>query len=426
MAEMAAESIQEQGREFPPGTNATTLKLITTGRRSGIPHVAMMRFVISQGAYYVFAGTPNTDWFLNALASRVAKVRLGDHVQPVSCEESPEGEMMRGLYTKKYGARTVKDWYSSATTRAMRLVPTCPATLRGAIRGEDDVKLDFRAWTSKSADYLDSVATAFDSASEEYDFTIKGNFINVWTRDRSIAEVIRRAGMDDTLLEIGCGTGTEAIRISRHVRKVVATDISLGMISLLRRKVDARGLTTRIEAIQLRATEIARASGALPGGKARLAYSLNGALNCEVDVGRVARELWNLLEPGGLFICSVRNRLCLEESLSRAVQFRFGTLAPRKRQPIMVSVGGMDIPAYYYSPREFARFFEPYFSTTKMAALPAVIPPPSLNDFYVRLRSRLLLVEKADAALADKFPFNRFGDQTLFVFERRDNPRAAP
>ena len=399
----------------------TTLKLITAGRVSGLPHIAIVRFVVSEGAYLVMAGDGKSDWFLNALASKSGKVRIGETVQPMACEEFADKDFVRRLFTKKYGVRIVKDWYSGPHTRSLKLTPTAALTVRGAVRGEGQVKLDFRAWKAQGLDYRGAVADAFDSASEEYDFTIGANFINVWIRERSIKEVLERARRDDVLLEIGCGTGTEAIRISKHVRGVVATDISSSMIALLRRKLEARKLRTKIQAVQVRAIEIARAKDYLPGGKVRIAYSFNGALNCELQLPRFPRELWNILQPGGLFICSIRNKFCLEESLVQGALLRFHSLTPRKWQPKMVSVGGMDIPAYYYYPWEFAGLFKPFFHVKKMSALPAIVPPPYLNDLYVKLRSRLKFLERADVALASGFPLNRFGDQTLFVFQRNDS-----
>jgi len=199
------------------------------------------------------------------------------------------------------------------------------------------------------------------------------------------------------------------------------------MVALLRRKILARKLE-KVQALQVRAIDVGSAKDHLPGGKARIAYSFNGALNCELEIQRFPRELWNILEPGGLFVCSVRNRLCLEESLVQGALLRFRGLTPRKEQPKMVSVGGMDIPAYYYYPWEFADFFKPFFGVEKTFALPALVPPPYLNDLYVKLRSRLTFLEHADVALASVFPFNMFGDQTLFVFRRNDrvSHEAAP
>jgi SAM-dependent methyltransferase len=410
---------------YRPQPEPATLKLITTGRTTGLPHIAIVRFVFSDGAYLVIGGSRRSDWFLNALASGSGKVRLGDSVQPTACEEFADIDMVRRLFTKKYGARVVKDWYSGPQSRALRLAPVAAPTRRGGIRGEGEVKLDFHAWMAQGLDYQGAVAEAFDSASEEYDFTIGSNFINVWIRERSIRELLELTRRDDVLLEIGCGTGTEAIRISKHVEGVVATDISPSMIALLRRKVEARKLAGRIKALQARAVDVGLAREQLPGGRARVVYSFNGALNCELELKRFPRELWDVVEPGGYFVCSVRNKFCLEESLVQGALLRFRSMTPRKKQPKMVSVGGMDIPAYYYHPWEFAALFRPYFEAKKQVALPAIIPPPYLNDLYVKLRSRLKFLEHADTALAATFPFNRFGDQTLFVFQRNDHAPAA-
>jgi SAM-dependent methyltransferase len=401
-------------------TEPGTLKLITSGRTTGLPHIAVVRFVLSEGAYFVIGGSRRSDWFLNALATGRGKVRIGDSVQTTTCEEFADVEEVRRLFTRKYGARIVRDWYSGQLSGSLKLTPTDAMTRRGGIRGEGEVKMDFQAWKAQGLDYQGAVAEAFDSASEEYDFTIGSNFINVWIRERSIVELLSIARRDDVLLEIGCGTGTEAIRISKRVGGVVATDISPSMIALLKRKVEARHLAGRVRPLQARAVDVERARDYLPGGKARVVYSFNGALNCELELARFPKELWGVMEPGGYFVCSVRNKFCLEESLVQGALLRFRSLTPRKKQPKMVSVGGMDIPAYYYHPWEFLATFRPYFELRKQVALPAILPPPYLNDLYVKLRSRIKFLENADTALAGVFPFNKFGDQTLFVLRRSD------
>jgi hypothetical protein len=84
----------------------------------------------------------------------------------------------------------------------------------------------------------------------------------------------------------------------------------------------------------------------------------------------------------------------------------------------MVSVGGMDIPSYYYSPSGFAHIFRPHFRVRKMIGLPAFLPPAYLSNYYLRTGRVRLVLEKLEFLLGDHFPFNRLGDQTLFVFQR--------
>ncbi|HXQ92176.1 MAG TPA: methyltransferase domain-containing protein [Nitrososphaerales archaeon] len=399
--------------------SAESLKLLTRGRKSSLPHIAVLRFVFSQGVFFVVSGTQRSDWALNAIAAREATIRIGDSSRVVKCETSAKREEVLMLFAQKYGRRVVADWYADSGI-CLKLTPIGQPTARGRIRGENESSLDFKSWKETGVGYYSAVSEAFDSASEEYDFTIRQNFINVWIRDRSIEVLLSLARPEDVLLEIGSGTGAEALIISKHVHGVVATDISGKMISLLERKVESRGLTGKVKPIRLGASEIGRASDSLPKGKVRLAYSLNGALNCELKIRQFPYELWKIMEPEGLFVCSIRNTLCLSEALTHAAVLQFSQMAPRKRQPVMVSVGGMDIPSYYYSPGKFAKMFEPYFTVKKMVGLPALIPPAYLSAIYVRLRKVLSFIERAEYALASYYPLNRLGDQTLLVFERRE------
>jgi hypothetical protein len=84
----------------------------------------------------------------------------------------------------------------------------------------------------------------------------------------------------------------------------------------------------------------------------------------------------------------------------------------------MVSVGGKDIPSTYYSAMRFAEMFEPKFRVRKMVALPAILPPAYLNDYYLRIRETIPLLERLDSIVSSRFPFRLWGDQTLFVFQR--------
>lgn len=394
-----------------------TLKIVTRGRKSGLPHIAVVRFVRDGEAFLVLSGKRQSDWVRNAVSSGSAKVRMGNYSQDVNCEVFPDRKTVLELFSKKYGLRLVSDWYASSQI-CLKLIPTSEPTLRGAVRGEGEAKQDLEAWRKNEVGYYSAVSEAFDSASEEYDFTINQNFINVWIRERSIRELLSLAMPDDVLLEIGSGTGAEALEISRHVRGIVATDISKEMVSLLDRKVRARRLENKIKSVRLGASEIERVTPYLPDERVRIAYSFNGALNCELKIGEFPSHLSKIMEPGGYFVCSIRNTLCMSEALSHALVFQFDKMAPRKKQPVMVSVGGMDIPSYYYPPAKFASFFLPNFKVKKMIGLPAILPPAYLSNLYFKARRILSFSERAETALAHHYPLNRFGDQTLFVFQR--------
>jgi len=395
-----------------------TLKLLTAGRRTGLPHIVELRFARSEGAFFVLAGDRSSDWVLNAL-SGLPRVRIGQIVYPVSVGKATPQEHTRTIrqFLTRYGVQIVDSWYRHAQV-CLKLQPIGPPTSRNAVRGEMEAKLDFESWKTKRNNYFSTVQEAFDSASEEYDFTISHNFINTWIRKRSIRELLQLVKSRDVLLEIGCGTGAEAIQISRNVSQIIATDISQGMLNLLRQKIMAKKLEN-ILPVQARAANISSVASLVDGGKVRIAYSFNGALNLEPDIDRFPLELCRILESAGYFVCSVRNIFCLSETMAHAAVLQIDKIAPRKKQPTMVSVGGIDIPAFYYSTSLMSRLFKPYFRLRKMVGLPAFLPPAYLNDYCIRFRPVTSVLERLETVLAESFPFNRLSDQTLFVFQRR-------
>jgi hypothetical protein len=191
------------------------------------------------------------------------------------------------------------------------------------------------------------------------------------------------------------------------------------MIEIVRKKIQARSEFGKVIPIRLRAADIDQVGVILNGDKAQAAYSFNGALNCEPDLASFVAGLASVLVPGAYFACSVRNSLCLGEVLSHAATLQFERMAPRKRQPVMVSVGGLDIPAFYYSPLRFAAFFQPKFRLLRVIGLPAFLPPAYLSDYYVKFKKVGYVLERLEHTLGGRFPFNRLGDQTLFVFQNR-------
>ena len=396
--------------------------------------MVQVRFVSADQSFFVLGGEGRSDWVSNALRAGTAKVRTQELVfhTLVSLVVGEERVRVVHAFASKYGSRIVKEWYSNPSA-CLRLDLQGSPTLRGVVKGEGDATTTYTEWLAGKKGYYAGVSEAFDSASEEYDFTISHNYINTWIRKRSISELLRLVKPEDTLLEIGCGTGAEAVEIAKFVSQILATDISEKMIGILRKKIQARNLIGKIIPLKISAADIAQVSSVVGGTKVQAAYSFNGALNCEPNLGRFVEGLSHILIPGGHFICSLRNSFCLSEALSHAVVFQFDRITPRKTSsimvstggkqvpafPVMVSVGGRDIPAFYYTPGVFAELFEGRFTLQRIIGLPALLPPAYLSDYYVRFKNVGSILEKFEWLLGGHFPFNRFGDQTLFVFQNR-------
>ena len=276
------------------------VKLVTVGRTTGLPHIVTTRYAAFDGSFFVLSGRARSDWVLNVLASGTAKMRLGELVYSTAGSRSTTSERLRALeiFAERYGKTMTREWYGSARV-CLKLTPNAPPTWRGNVKGEGDVASNLAEWKALGRDYYRGVAEAFDSASEEDHYTINGNFINRWIRTRSISELLGYTHPKDTPLEIGCGTGAEAMQISQHVKMIVATDISSSMIALLKLKTEARKLVAENQACGAGRVEIAAAARYLPGGRVRIADSFNGALNCEPLIAAFPAELAKVTEDNG-------------------------------------------------------------------------------------------------------------------------------
>jgi SAM-dependent methyltransferase len=396
-----------------------TAKIVTRGRITRLPHIVRVRFVLLNGKFYTISGSARSDWVLNSLKQRNVKLRLQEYVWNVRVRKtnSKERNNILQAFSQKYGARVVRDWYINSPV-CICLVPRGIPRRRAAVRGESEVAMTLIEWRAKNINYYRGVSSAFDSAAEEYDFTISNNYINTWIRERTIHELLRLTRPEDILVEIGCGTGAEAIVIARKVSQIVATDISSQMINLLRTKIRAKGLERKIIPIMASAAEILSINRVLDGRKPRIVYSFNGALNCEPRLARFVDGLHSILADDGYFVCTIRNSICLSEAISHAAVLQFDRMAPRKSQPIMVSVGGLDIPSVYYSPSAFTQLFSGKFKLEKLIGIPSIMPPAYLSDYVVKFKRLSGLLEKFESTLSGHFPLNRLGDQTLYVFKK--------
>lgn len=396
-------------------------KLETRGRRTGLPHLVELRWVSVGGSFYLFAGSSNSDWVLNGLQAGAARLRLPELIFDCNATLATEPEMAEAKtrFAEKYGRSFFDQWYRNSQA-CVRLTPTGPPIPRRSTGGELDARRTYAEWAKSGRSFYTDVGEAFDSASEEYDFTISHNFINTWIRKRSLEVLASYIRPTDMLLEVGCGTGAETTRIARLGDSVVAIDISPKMLELQQAKAKARGLEGKIHSARLPAGEVSQVAPLLGGRQVNVAYSLNGALNCEPRLPDFVRGVHSLLAPGGYLICSVRNTICLSEMLSHALVLQFEKATPRKKQPSMVSVGGSDIPSTYYSPQRFSEFFAGSFDLVRTIALPAILPPAYLNDYYIKFRRGISVFERADVFVSERFPFRLLGDQTLFVFRKSD------
>lgn len=261
----------------------------------------------------------------------------------------------------------------------------------------------------------DETVRAFDAVAAEYDATNTRNPILRDMRRRSLDALRRHVAPGSTVLDLGCGPGTDHDEMVRAGYRVTAIDVSSEMVRQARERSAALDLSVRP-----RVFRCAIESLAVPGGPFDAAFSNFGPLNCVSDFAGAAREIAARVKPGGVLVASVIGRVCpweialfLKRREWRRAFVRF------RRGPVGVPLGRGKVWTRYARPGEFTSAFTAAgFRRRELSGVGVVAPPPYLEAFADRRPRLVWNLLRADAFLGHLPLMRAMGDHFLIVFER--------
>ena len=111
--------------------------------------------------------------------------------------------------------------------------------------------------------------------------------------EETLGRMRRLLGLDDRVLELGCGTGSTALELAPGVRSYLGTDVSPRMIGI----AEDKRLSSGIEGLSF----AARPAHDIPEGPFDAVLALN-LLHLVDDLDRVLGRVHRALRPGGLFV----------------------------------------------------------------------------------------------------------------------------
>jgi SAM-dependent methyltransferase len=264
---------------------------------------------------------------------------------------------------------------------------------------------------------LQQTRAAFDSVAADYDGERGNNALIQDMRSEMWRWLDRVFPQPGELLDLGCGTGLDAVRMAQCGHRLTASDFSPRMVQRCAERAAEAQLSARVQTLTLGAHELER----LPGHE-RFdgAYSNLGPLNCIPDPALLAHQCARLLKPGGRLVFSVIGRYCPWELLHYLRRRAWARATVRfARERVAVGMNRHTVWTRYYTPREFYRAFAPHFMLTHQRGLCVFAPPPYLTavkQHYPRTYDRLWALDRRCAA----WPVLRvLGDHFLLVMTRR-------
>jgi ubiquinone/menaquinone biosynthesis C-methylase UbiE len=243
------------------------------------------------------------------------------------------------------------------------------------------------------------VSAAFDQLAAEYD--------RVWT-DSAVGQLQREAvwrhigalfepGL--SVLDLGCGTGEDAVRLMQAGLRVRAIDASPQMVRIAR----DRGVDAEILSIEDCSLLYESFDGVL---------SNFGAINCVADIESLREQLARMIRSGGYLAICVIGGFCAWETAWSLFHRQPAKAFRRWRKSVLSSLG---IRVFYPSKRHLEEAFRPQFSLVKWCGIGLTVPPSYVTGLPTNLLQKL---DAFDRRAAHWPVLRALSDHRLYVFVR--------
>jgi SAM-dependent methyltransferase len=254
------------------------------------------------------------------------------------------------------------------------------------------------------------VSEAYDAIALEYDRQLADD---AWMR-RILWERYRNAFRPGHhVLDVGCGTGTDAIFLAQHGIQVTAIDLSPAMIARAQSKVDDHGLAGSVRLSAMDVAELHR----LPADEFDGIVSSYAALNTFPTLTQFAADAARLLRPNGRMILHLLNGGSLWEW---AGLMRHGRWAEARqlgnRRERTFAVGGH--PVQHYLPRAheaYDLYFAGHFRLCRASGLGITRPPHPIPGVP---HAAVAALDRLDLLIGSHRPFIDWGRFVVLELER--------
>jgi SAM-dependent methyltransferase len=257
-----------------------------------------------------------------------------------------------------------------------------------------------------------NVTVAYDAIAANYDAQVRGD---EWMRRALHAHYAQIFRAGQRVLDVGCGTGIDAVALARRGVHVFGVDGSAAMIALFDDKVAAEHVDHLVQSRVLGIQELVSLNADKPFDGIISAFA---SLSTLPALDGFADDAARLIRPGGRLVLHMLNRFSLWEWLGYAAHRdwnaakRVGAL--RRRAFV---IGGLTVPhTVYFSGEVYRLFFRQGFALRAAYGLGALRPPHTVR----RIPSPIVAVlERLDLSLGGWPLLKHAGRLFVLDLERR-------
>jgi len=258
-------------------------------------------------------------------------------------------------------------------------------------------------------------SSAFDSIAERYDDIFTNTLVGRAQRNAVWDSLTHAFSPTDSILELNCGTGEDALFLARLGASVTACDASPAMIAVAGRRKSREVPHAELQFQILSNEKLHEMQVVQPFDGA---FSNFSGLNCVADIQTVALSLGKLVRPGGRVLICLSSRFCAWETLWFLLRMKASKAFRRVSGRSIASVNGVSIPVWYPSIRSLRKVFSGWFTLRSFRAVGLFVPPSYVDPFIRRHESLFSFLANLDRAFAGLPVLRCLGDHVLLDFER--------
>ena len=199
------------------------------------------------------------------------------------------------------------------------------------------------------------------------------------------------------VLDLGCGTGDDALMLTSRGAHVIGIDSSPEMVRMAR----AAGIDARVCPIE----HLDRIEGSFD-----VVWSNFGALNCVENLGDLRDRLAKATRPGGHLVVCIMSRVCAWETLWYLAHGGFSKSVRRWKGEAGSSLVSR---VFYPTVRTITSAFTPNFRLIAKCGIGLAVPPSYVNGISDSTMEALASFDRNFASLP---VLRALGDHQLLIF----------
>jgi len=261
-------------------------------------------------------------------------------------------------------------------------------------------------------------ADIFDHLADTYDEHFSDRTAGRWLRSMVLGRVMPLLPPAANILEVGCGTGEDAIRFARRGHNVIATDVSSAMLRRSEEKFAALDAESRRRIRTQRLDASKPQESGLQDDGLDLVFSNFGALNCIADTRPLFRFANDRLKPGGHLAIVMMGRFCLWETVGFLLRGDLRRATRRWSGRSEFRAGTTSQAVYYPTVGSIRRSFPSGLALRGTCGIGTLVPGSEFFHWcerWPKFFKRLAGVERRTAC---GWPMNRLGDHFLIIVQK--------